>query len=357
MLRQLHFPAVPMTYRSPAMKARSKKIIGLAALGTLSAVDLAQIQNASAVPTTFSGSTVANPHGGSVRVDITVDAGRVTAISTPLQPGGGNASYSSFAIPTMTSRAMTALPIPSSPNVTASALVAITATIQGVSGASQISAAWKQSLQSAISSAGSAIGAQVVVTPPTPTQPAVPSTPVVTPTQPATNPTTTSSSSSTAGPAPSNSACATMPPIKTTLPEVTSAPSPEGTPTPYSVPTPSGAPTPVSTTRAGDNRVITQNQNFLQYAIQNMVKTVTKSELQTQIITCNYTATPTATPTVTVFVTVAPSPSDVPFVIKPGAGVVLKTFTCSKKVGNLTTNKVLKAKVVKCPTGYKLVKK
>ena len=340
------------------MKAKSKKIIGLAALGTLSAVDVAQIQNASAVPTTYSGSTVANPHGGSVRVDITVDAGRITAISTPLQPGGGNASYSSFAIPTMTSRAMSALPIPSSPNVTASALVAVTATIQGVSGASQISAAWKQSLQSAISSAGSAIGAQAVVTP-TPTPTFVAPTPVQTQTSttPATNTTTPAGNTNSSSPAPSNSACATMPPIKSTLPEVTSAPSPEGTPTPYSVPMPSGVPTPISTTRSGESRVITQAQNYLQFAIQNMVKTVTKSELQTQIITCNYTATPTATPTVTVFVTVAPTPTEVPFVIKPGAGVVLKTFTCSKKVGNLTTKKVLKAKVVKCPTGYKLVKK
>ena len=85
--------------------------------------------------------------------------------------------------------------------------------------------------------------------------------------------------------------------------------------------------------------------------MQTQVQTVTKSQVKTQIITCTYTATPTATPTVTVTAT------DAAFVIKPGAGVVLKSFVCSKLVMGKLVKKTFKAKVVKCPTGYKLVKK
>ena len=79
------------------MRAKSKKVIGLAALGTLSAVDLIQLQQGSAIAATFTGSLVANPHGGSVQVSITVNAGRITAITTPIQPTGSNSSYSNFA--------------------------------------------------------------------------------------------------------------------------------------------------------------------------------------------------------------------------------------------------------------------
>ena len=277
-----------------------------------------------------------------LQVSITTDSsGRITDIvtSTPTAPTGQSLSIYSGAVPKLRTEGLTAQ----------------SANVSGVSGASYTTAAWSSSLASAIS--------KIVIAPtptPTPTLTASPQTQPAT--QPATTPPTnvaasTSTSTGTtnsSSPAPSNSACATMPPIKSTLPDVTSAPTPEGTPTPYGMPFPSGTPTVTST---GKIEHATTTQNYLQFAIQNMVKTVTKSELQTQIITCNYTATPTATPTVTVFVTVAPSPTDAPFVIKPGAGVVLKTFTCSKKVGNLTTKKVLKAKVIKCPTGYKLVKK
>ena len=327
------------------MRAKSKKVIGLAALGTLSAVDLIQLQQGSAIAATFTGSLVANPHGGSVQVSITVNAGRITAITTPIQPTGSNSSYSNFAIPTLTSEA----------------LVAQSANIQGVSGASQISAAWKQSLAAAISSAGSAIGVQAVPTPtpvaPTPTQPA-PSQSTA-----AANPTTTSgtSTSTSSTPSPASSNCATTPPITTTLPDVTSAPVPQGNAIPSGAPIPQGFPTPLSTqtTSAGERRVttITVGQNQIQNYIQNQVQTVTKSQIQTQVITCNYTATPTATPTVTVFVTTTPTPTEAPFVIKPGAGVVLKTFVCSKTAMGKLVKKTVKATVVKCPTGYKLVKK
>ncbi len=347
------------------MAFKTQKAIGLATLSALSLVEFIQLQSAQATPVTYNGTAVPNPHGGQVQVSITVDGGRLTAISTPVQPGGGNAYYSNLAIGPMTSRAYAALPVPSNAGVTASALVGVVATIQGVSGASQVSAAWKQSLQSAISSAGSAIGVQV--TPPTPAAPSTPATPTFPAFTPApgstSTPAPTASANSTSATVSTNglpAVCQTMSPIVNKLPEVTSAPSPEGTPTPYGAPIPSGFPTPISTATSssgGENRnstkTITQNQTMLQYAIQSYVKTVTKTEVQTQIITCNIL--PTATPTV--YVTVTPSAPDLSIVIQPGAAVVLKSFTCSITKNGVTTKKVFKAKVVKCPTGYKLVKK
>lgn len=341
------------------MAFKTQKAIGLATLSALSLVEFIQLQSAQATPVTYTGSAVPNPHGGQVQVSITVDGGRLTSISTPVQPGGGNAYYSNLAIGPMTSRAYAALPVPSNAGVTSSALVGVVATIQGVSGASQVSAAWKQSLQSAISSAGSAIGVQV--TPPTPaapSTPAAPTTPTFTPAAGSTATSTPTAQASSSGGTTSNlggpAVCQTMSPIVNKLPDVTSAPSPEGTPTPLGVPTPNGVPTPVATLRTGENsRTITQNQNMLQYAVQSYVKTVTKTEVQTQIITCNIL--PTATPTV--YVTVTPSAPDLSIVIQPGAAVVLKSFTCSITKNGVTTKKVFKAKVVKCPTGYKLVKK
>ncbi len=113
-----------------------KAIAGLAALGSICVVDIA-----SAAAQTFVGTVERNPRGGSVQVQITVENGKITAITTPVQPGGGNQWYSNYAIPTLTSRALTAQ----------------SANIQGVSGASQVATAWKASLASAISKAGSAI--------------------------------------------------------------------------------------------------------------------------------------------------------------------------------------------------------
>jgi len=39
------------------------------------------------------------------------------------------------------------------------------------------------------------------------------------------------------------------------------------------------------------------------------------------------------------------------------ANVIKKTYTCVRTVGGVTTKKVLKSVVVKCPAGYKLLKK
>jgi hypothetical protein len=118
------------------MNSKLKAIAGLTALGSACLVDASF-----AAPQTFTGTTQYNPRGGSVQVQITVDNGKITGITTPVQPGGGNQWYSNYAIPTLTTRALNAQ----------------SATIQGVSGASQVSTAWKASLASAISQAGSAI--------------------------------------------------------------------------------------------------------------------------------------------------------------------------------------------------------
>jgi len=72
------------------------------------------------------------------------------------------------------------------------------------------------------------------------------------------------------------------------------------------------------------------------------------------------TTPPSPAPTVTVTVTatpiVSPTPSPTISLYKPGS-VIKKTYTCVKTVNGVTTKKVLKAAIVKCPVGYKLLKK
>ena len=123
------------------VRSRSAKaIFGVSAIGALSLCD-----PTFAAAQTFLGSAANNDYGGQLQVQITVDNGKITAITTPVTPGGRNSQYSNYAVPTLTQEALTAQ----------------SANIQGVSGASAISRAWKQSLASAISKAGNAIGAQV----------------------------------------------------------------------------------------------------------------------------------------------------------------------------------------------------
>ncbi len=138
------------------MNTSLKKKVGACAIGAISIAELFYLQTANATPVTFTGSTTLNPRGGSVQVSITVDGGngtyRITGISTPVQPTGQNAAYASFAIPTLTQEA----------------LAAQSAAITGVTGASEISAAWRASLSSAIAAAasgGSPIGQSSVSVP------------------------------------------------------------------------------------------------------------------------------------------------------------------------------------------------
>ena len=120
------------------IRSRSVKVIlGVSTIGALSLSDptfaAAQI---------FLGNAANNDYGGQLQVAITVENGKITAITTPVTPGGRNAQYSNSAVPTLIQEA----------------LVAQSANVKGVSGASAISSAWKQSLASAISKAGNALG-------------------------------------------------------------------------------------------------------------------------------------------------------------------------------------------------------
>ena len=322
------------------MNVKSKKIIGYSALSAASLTSLSSltlIEQSHAAPQSFIGSSSIKFSQGTTtaQVSITVDAGRIQSIN------GAVITTSGFSISGASINA----------TLTNEALAAQSANINGVSGASYSSNAWKQSLASAIAQAGSAIGVQAV---PTPTPPAPSTTPSTTPTasQTATASASATSTSSAASPAPSTSAsgCSTPAPIIVDLPAVTSQPVPSGYPTPSGTPTPYGLPTPISTVKSGDNgrtTTITVSQPAWQYMIQNNITTVTKTQLKTQVILC--TLTPAPAPTVTVTETALP--------ISPGAAVVKKTFTCSRTLNGKTTKKVLKAAVIKCPLGYKLVKK
>gem|GEM_PF-2125243 len=143
------------------MKTTTKKIVGITALSAMTLVELIQMQQANATPVTFTGSVQPDGRFGSnIQVAITVDtvAGKykITGITTPVMPTGQNGAYANFAIPTLISEA----------------LVAQSANIAGVSGASSISAGWIASLSSAIASAASAgqtIGTAPGTTTPTPT--------------------------------------------------------------------------------------------------------------------------------------------------------------------------------------------
>jgi len=112
-----------------------------AALGAATLTSLALSDPSFAAAQNFLGSAANNALGGQLQVQITVDAGKITAITTPLIPTGRNAQYANYAVPILTQEA----------------LVAQSAVIQGVSGASYISSAWKASLASAIAKAGSAV--------------------------------------------------------------------------------------------------------------------------------------------------------------------------------------------------------
>jgi uncharacterized protein with FMN-binding domain len=318
------------------MKVKSKKIIGYSALSAASLTSLSSltlIEQSSAAPQSFIGSSSVKFSQGTTtaQVSITVDAGRIQSINgAVITTSGFNISGASI-----------------NATLTNEALAAQSANINGVSGASYSSSAWKQSLASAIAQAGSTIGVQAV---PTPTPPAPPPAPSTTPTASQTATATASAStSSTASPAPSTSAsgCSTPAPITVDLTDVTSQPVPSGYPTPSGTPTPYGIPTPISTVRSDNRTTITVGQPTWQYMVQNNITTVTKTQLKTQVILC--TLTPAPAPTVTVTETALP--------ISPGAAVVKKTFTCSRTLNGKTTKKVLKAAVIKCPLGYKLVKK
>ena len=368
------------------MSSALKKVIGVSAVGAISLVEMLHLQQVSATPVTFAGSTFPNPRGGNVQVAITVDGSsgiyRITGISTPVQPGGQNASYASYAIPTLTSEA----------------IAAQSAAISGVTGASEISAAWKSSLSSAIAAAaagGEVIGQASVAPTPTPTPGAGTPTPTSgTPTPGASNPPSTST----------------------------------GTPTvPGPVASPGGIVVPYFAPLTIQSLIIGGVPNFSSYTTQianvltqlarvsgegggsslaNARNSLTALQAQIQSEASQYQSSPgnlagyvamvnaqfanlvgqanqsiaayysevqnaadtlyanaqasaaaiKAIPAPTVTVTVTASPTPPPVLIKPG-GVIRKTFICAKTVAGKTTKRTLKGFVIKCPTGWVLVKK
>jgi hypothetical protein len=141
-----------------------KAILGATTIGSFALTD-----PTFAAAQTFLGNAANNALGGQVQVQITVDGGKITAISTPVTLSGRNAQFANYAVPTLTSRA----------------LAAQSASIQGISGATYVSSAWKQSLASAIATAGTAItGGKTTNSTPAPTTTAAPAP--ANPTPPAT---------------------------------------------------------------------------------------------------------------------------------------------------------------------------
>ena len=194
------------------MNNKIKILVGFTALGST-----AFINHASATPQTFTGSVFPDGPYGNIQVQITVDNGLITGITTPVQPTGQSAGYASFAIPTLVTEA----------------LAAQSANINAVSGASYISSSWKSSLASAIANAGNTIGVQ------SPTPSPTISTTIPTPTP---SPTTTFIPTTNIS---GNTVCTTSAPtpISTTISTITQA---SADPSPTTVP--STVPTAVPTT-------------------------------------------------------------------------------------------------------------
>ena len=345
------------------MNNKLKVALGLTALGSAFVVD-----NSFAVPQTFIGNSVANLYGGNVQVQITVNNGLITAISTPVQPTGSNAQFADMAIPTLIIEA----------------LAAQSANIQGVSGASAISAAWKSSLASAIANAGSAIGVSTPTPSATPTVSYVPTSSVSGNTVCSTAaPTPVSTSTATTTdviPDPTSTPSVT-PSITPTERESTPTPTPterESTPTPTPTITRTPTPIPTRTGEAGGEKDLIISTIF--NGANSTVTTITKTIIQNQVVTCTTTNTITntltntltvgATPAPTITVTSQPVPGPTvtvtatpePLNPSPTHPVIIKKKPSTTLVVNIIKCKL--GKVVKrfagsspkCPKGYVKIK-
>lgn len=363
------------------MDTKKIALLGLAALGST-----AILEPSDALANLYTGNVVPNALGGNVQVQITIDNGVITTINTPVIPSGANAAYANMAIPTLVSEAISAQ----------------SANIQGVSGASYFSNAWKQSLASAIASAGSSFGTTGTPTPaPVPTLPpptttitgsgevtttttkdgqknvtvctqVAPLTAYTTVTQnaggahlmaAAVRPQVSETENETHSPRPS----ATRTPTPEVSVPATSTPSPSRPSTtpsrapqegnddapPVIVPTPTPTVSRTPTPTPGVTTPVTIN------GIQGFVIT------QTQLINCTttiypepilVTLTPSPAPTVTVTATPAPAPTVTvtaePVLTIPKKSVITRTITCLKG----KSKKVVKGTAPKCPKGYKLKK-
>jgi len=347
------------------MNTSVKKIVGISALGAISLVEMMYLQEASATPANFTGTTQSNPRGGSVQVVITVDGAsgvfKITSISTPLQPTGGNSAYSNLAIPTLTREALTAQ----------------SAAIVGVTGASQISAAWIASLFSAIATAaagGSPVGQASATTTPTPSP-----TPSPVTTTPSSTP--TSSTSTSLPPAPvipkfnfsPYTGSSAGPDLSIYLQQVSAilALIPGGTEdvsassliktrnsllalqtamqsaVAGSQTNPTSLATYIPALNLQMTTYVAQTQQTIDsyyLSVQNSAKNLfAKAQASAAALATSPTPKVTATTSAAVQYKLA--------------NVIKKTYTCVRTVGGVTTKKVLKSVVVKCPAGYKLLKK
>ena len=356
-----------------AVSSKMKKVVGISALGAVTLVDLLNLQQASATTYNYSGPNVNNPKGGSVTIAITVDDSsgtyRIAGISAPVSPGGGNSAYFNLANPTLTSEAVSAQ----------------SANISAVSGATEISSAWKQSLSGAISAAAAAghpIGSASVApvpTVPTGTTPAPGASGVVQPTPgPVTSPggitvpyfaplnlpplifgtipgfaaylaqisNAQSSLNSVSGGQLSDSAKNALSRASNTLNQLRSQVQSEQSQYASAAGTvPSAA---AYLNQQFANLASSANQAIAEYY--SKVQTAANT-LYTNAV-ASAAAIPTPTVTVTVMLTVTASQ---PINFAPGV-VIKKTFTCVKTVLGVTTTKVVKAVVVKCPLGFKVKK-
>ena len=258
----------------PMARKCVKAILGATTIGSLALTD-----PTFAAAQTFLGNAANNALGGQLQVQITVDGGKITAISTPVTLSGRNAQYANYAVPTLTSRA----------------LAAQSANIQGVSGASYVSSAWKQSLASAIAKAGTAITGGTTTN-----------------TAPAPSTTVTPAPTKTAAPAPTQ----TLPPRYNNDGENEGNEHEGGE-------------------GAGDDQFRPPKGERPGRPGQPVTPIVPKT-----------TATPAAPKA-------SATPSTSTLGLTMGAGVIKKSITCVK--GSLT--KTVKAVNPKCPTGYTLKKK
>ena len=354
------------------MSSKLKKVVGISALGAVTLVDLLNLQQASATTYNYSGPNVNNPRGGSVTIAITVDDSsgtyRIAGISAPVSPVGGNSAYFNLANPTLTSEA----------------LVAQSASISAVSGATEISNAWKQSLSGAIAAAAAAghpIGSAAVAPVPTTTTPATPNpTGTSTNVQPTPGPVTSPGGITVPYFAPLNLPpliFGSIPGFAAYLAQISNVQS--------SLNSLSGGQLSDSAKNALSRASNTLNQlrnqvqieqsqyasaagtvpsaaaylnqqfaNLTSSANQAIADYYSKVQKAADTLYANAVASAAAipTPTVTVTVTVTASP---PINLAPGV-VIKKTFTCVKTVLGVTTTKVLKAVIVKCPLGFKVKK-
>ncbi len=379
------------------MTSTFKKVVGTSAIGAISVLELINLQQASATPVNFNGSSVtytppANPGSAiaaiPVQVSITVDGASgtyvITGISTPVQPTGANAPYGSFAIPTLTS----------------SALSAQSANVQSVSGATLLSVAWKSSLSAAINAAaaaGQSIGSSV----PAPTSPTTPTPGATTPAAIIVPQNTTVTLGSPAIAASAGTPLsfspiylpAYQPPLGTSslnkyLTEISNAISllmmaqqsvPGGGTSIMNAIATLGAlqsqvQGDIATTGSlpGVSSGFSDSLNTQLVAIATQVNlAISDYNAQVQAAIDKLTAdskaaalvalpAPTPTVTVTVTVTVTPTPKTAPVAGSPlvkSAGLINKSFTCIKTVGGKTTTKIVTGLIAKCPTGFTLQKK